>query len=42
MFLLDTNVVSELRPGKREQSVSVRTWASRVPLEQQLNPWETT
>lgn len=28
MYLLDTNVISELRPGKRAQSPEVRTWAS--------------
>jgi hypothetical protein len=27
MHLLDTNVISELRPGKREQSPEVRAWA---------------
>ena len=29
MHLLDTNVISELRPGKREQSLQVRAWAAR-------------
>jgi toxin FitB len=29
MHLLDTNVISELRPGKREQSPQVRAWAAR-------------
>ena len=29
MHLLDTNVISELRPGKREQSLLVRAWAAR-------------
>ena len=29
MHLLDTNVISELRPGKREQSPEVRAWAAR-------------
>ena len=29
MHLLDTNVISELRPGKREQSPLVRAWAAR-------------
>jgi toxin FitB len=29
MHLLDTNVISELRPGKREQSLMVRAWAAR-------------
>ena len=28
MFLLDTNVISELRQGKPHQSAAVRTWAS--------------
>ena len=28
MHLLDTNVISELRPGKREQSPEVRAWAA--------------
>jgi len=27
MHLLDTNVISELRPGKREQSPKVRAWS---------------
>ncbi len=35
MYLLDTNVVSELRPGKRDPSTAVRAWASTVPLEHQ-------
>ncbi|NDG42608.1 MAG: type II toxin-antitoxin system VapC family toxin [Betaproteobacteria bacterium] len=34
MFLLDTNVVSELRPGKRQPSATVRTWAAHHPAEQ--------
>jgi predicted nucleic acid-binding protein len=29
VHLLDTNVISELRPGKREQSPLVRAWAAR-------------
>ena len=28
MFLLDTNVISELRQGKPQQSAAVRAWAS--------------
>ena len=32
MHLLDTNVISELRPGKREQSLLVRAWAAREPF----------
>lgn len=28
MFVLDTNVISELRQGKTRQSASVRAWAS--------------
>ena len=28
MFVLDTNVISELRPGKRAQSPQVRAWAA--------------
>jgi toxin FitB len=34
MFLLDTNVVSELRTGKRQPSAAVRSWASHYPAEQ--------
>lgn len=30
MFILDTNVLSELRAGKPNQSPAVRTWAARV------------
>ena len=29
MFVLDTNVISELRPGKRNQSAEVRHWAAK-------------
>jgi toxin FitB len=29
MFLLDTNVISELRQGKPNQSAEVRNWAAR-------------
>ena len=31
MFLLDTNVISELRVGKANQSAAVRHWAGSVP-----------
>lgn len=31
MFVLDTNVVSELRHGKAHQSVAVRAWAANQP-----------
>lgn len=34
MFLLDTNVVSELRTGKKQPSAAVRGWAAHVPAEQ--------
>jgi toxin FitB len=34
MYLLDTNVISELRRGKPKQSVEVRTWAASVPASQ--------
>lgn len=34
MYLLDTNVLSELRQGKRGQSRAVVAWARRVPLTQ--------
>lgn len=34
MFLLDTNVVSELRSGKPQQSAAVRAWAQGQPLQQ--------
>jgi predicted nucleic acid-binding protein len=33
MHLLDTNVISELRPGKREQSPEVRAWAGAEAFE---------
>lgn len=33
MHLLDTNVISELRPGKRDQSPQVRTWAADQAFE---------
>jgi toxin FitB len=29
MFVLDTNVISELRPGKKDQSSAVRHWAAQ-------------
>ena len=32
VFLLDTNVVSELRPGKPGQSAEVRAWAAKQPV----------
>ena len=31
MFVLDTNVISELRRGKPEQSAAVRAWAAEQP-----------
>ena len=34
MYLLDTNVISELRQGKPRQSASVRVWAAGVPAGQ--------
>jgi predicted nucleic acid-binding protein len=34
MFLLDTNVISELRSGKPRQSAAVRTWAEEQPVQQ--------
>jgi predicted nucleic acid-binding protein len=34
MFLLDTNVISELRAGKRSPSAAVRSWAAGVPSNQ--------
>jgi predicted nucleic acid-binding protein len=34
MFLLDTNVISELRQGKPRQSASVRRWAAAQPMNQ--------
>lgn len=34
MFLLDTNVISELRSGKRRQSAAVRAWADTIPANQ--------
>jgi predicted nucleic acid-binding protein len=32
VYLLDTNIVSELRHGKPQQNVFVREWASRQPM----------
>ena len=34
MFVLDTNVLSELRSGKPKQSPAVRAWASATPESQ--------
>lgn len=34
MFLVDTNVISELRRGKPQQSAAVRAWAGNVPANQ--------
>jgi toxin FitB len=34
MYLLDTNVISELRRGKPMQSEAVRAWAASVPANQ--------
>lgn len=34
MYLLDTNVISELRQGKPNQSPEVRAWAASVPASQ--------
>jgi len=34
MYLLDTNVISELRQGKRQASASVLAWASQLPVNQ--------
>jgi toxin FitB len=34
MYVLDTNVISELRQGKPKQSGAVRAWASSVPVSQ--------
>lgn len=31
MYVLDTNVLSELRPGKPQASAAVRAWAATVP-----------
>jgi hypothetical protein len=34
MFVLDTNVISELRQGKANQSQAVRAWAASQPTSQ--------
>jgi predicted nucleic acid-binding protein len=34
MYLLDTNVISELRQGKPHQSPEVRAWAATLPASQ--------
>ena len=34
MYVLDTNVISELRQGKPKQSAAVRSWAASVPASQ--------
>ncbi len=34
MYVLDTNVISELRQGKPNQSPEVRAWAARLPTSQ--------
>ena len=34
MFVLDTNVISELRHGKPNQSPQVRSWAANQPAQQ--------
>jgi predicted nucleic acid-binding protein len=34
MFILDTNVISELRQGKPQQSMAVRQWAAGLPSSQ--------
>lgn len=34
MYVLDTNVISELRQGKPNQSPEVRAWAASVPVSQ--------
>jgi predicted nucleic acid-binding protein len=31
MYVLDTNIISELRHGKPQQSAAVRAWAATVP-----------
>lgn len=36
MWLLDTNVLSELRPGKPHASSAVRQWAANVPFGRQF------
>lgn len=34
MYLLDTNIISELRHGKANQSLKVRAWAAQQPANQ--------
>lgn len=34
MFLLDTNVISELRSGKPQPAAAVRNWAAEQPMQQ--------
>jgi len=34
MYLLDTNIISELRQGKPRQSTQVRAWAAAQPVSQ--------
>lgn len=34
MYILDTNVISELRKGKANQAQQVRAWASELPVSQ--------
>jgi predicted nucleic acid-binding protein len=34
MYVLDTNVISELRQGKPNQSIDVRAWAADKPMSQ--------
>ena len=34
MYLLDTNIISELRQGKPRQSAAVRAWAAAQPVSQ--------
>ncbi|MBP6483282.1 MAG: type II toxin-antitoxin system VapC family toxin [Rhodoferax sp.] len=34
MYVLDTNIISELRHGKPAQSPEVRAWAARLPASQ--------
>lgn len=34
MYVLDTNVISELRQGKLNQSIQVRAWAASVQVSQ--------
>jgi hypothetical protein len=33
MFHLDTNVISEWRSGKSQQSAAVRAWAQEQPVQ---------